>query len=586
MLIPVLYMGFHIVEQKQASQLNAALYQHVTEKTQLQIHEQLQQQHNVALILALNLAKQIGYFNQTNNAQNLTLPSDFHQFVAQMRQDPEVENFCFQILDLQGQSLYQSGQLSAHNTPLNAQELQFLTNGSAPLVTVDHHTTTPVLRFFVPIFSAFQSTQKQPIGFVEVGCHFKRVSHALLPKNSFIIVPKSILNEHFKSFELPFNPLSNGASRVDYATLKSWLKEVKKPVIWQDNLVIRYPLSALKNDLSGWMIVFIPLLEVEVLHTLEPGIQSQQTFYHLRNITFILVLFTGFAWVLYRQKQFYRGVINQEQEIVLITDGNKLIEANRVFFSYFKQPMSLKKFKKTYPSMGNFFAECGDQFAKNTPTDNWLEPLLNQPQAAHRVTLNFAGKSRVFSITANRIDSEKNLAVVVLNDITENEKLHRELLENALKDDLTGIGNRRQFNQHIKERVEEAKRYHFPLSLITFDIDLFKHVNDDFGHDVGDKVLKKVADIIGQQMRETDGFYRIGGEEFAVLLSHQSQAQALQVAQKMRLAIENGDFTPVPNLTISLGVAQFKKHTVQTLFKQADNALYKAKAEGRNQVQT
>jgi diguanylate cyclase (GGDEF)-like protein len=102
---------------------------------------------------------------------------------------------------------------------------------------------------------------------------------------------------------------------------------------------------------------------------------------------------------------------------------------------------------------------------------------------------------------------------------------------------------------------------------------------------VGDAVLKKVADIIRQHVRETDGFYRIGGEEFAVLLSHQTQEQAVQVAQKMRLAIQHGDFAPVPHLTISLGVAQFKNHTVQTLFKQDDNALYKAKGAGRNQVQ-
>ena len=163
------------------------------------------------------------------------------------------------------------------------------------------------------------------------------------------------------------------------------------------------------------------------------------------------------------------------------------------------------------------------------------------------------------------------------------------LSEKMFKDPLTKAYNRLYFSSRLKEEIERAKRYNHPLSLILLDIDFFKKINDTYGHDVGDLVLKTISQIILENIRKSDLFARIGGEEFAILLPDTSKDKAILVAEKLRETIEK---TPIilPNgkqikVTISLGVTSLKKDDDESSFiKRADEALYDAKKSGRNIV--
>ena len=154
---------------------------------------------------------------------------------------------------------------------------------------------------------------------------------------------------------------------------------------------------------------------------------------------------------------------------------------------------------------------------------------------------------------------------------------------------MTKAYNRLYFSSRLKEEIERAKRYNHPLSLILLDIDFFKKINDTYGHDVGDLVLKTVSQIVLENIRKSDLFARIGGEEFAILLPDTSKDKAILVAEKLRETIEK---TPIilPNgkqikVTISLGVTSLKKDDNESSFiKRADEALYDAKKSGRNVV--
>jgi diguanylate cyclase (GGDEF)-like protein len=157
----------------------------------------------------------------------------------------------------------------------------------------------------------------------------------------------------------------------------------------------------------------------------------------------------------------------------------------------------------------------------------------------------------------------------------------------AYLDGLTGIFNRRFFEMRIMEEIERARRYGNGMAVIMADIDEFKRLNDEFGHVLGDEVLRQVCSVFHQQLRKVDVVCRYGGEEFGVLLSQVNSQQASAVAEKLRKAVEGWQFPGVPRpVTISAGAATFPEHgtTRDALVKAADAALYTAKQSGRNKI--
>ncbi|BBI99817.1 hypothetical protein FGKAn22_15100 [Ferrigenium kumadai] len=167
------------------------------------------------------------------------------------------------------------------------------------------------------------------------------------------------------------------------------------------------------------------------------------------------------------------------------------------------------------------------------------------------------------------------------------EALSHELERQATTDTLTGALNRLKFNAILGQEIKRSQRYHTPLSLIMYDIDHFKRVNDTYGHQVGDSVLVQLTSLVAPRIRETDSLARWGGEEFMVVVPHLNSSEAAKLAEKLRERVETTAFTGVGRLSCSFGVAQFAPDdTADTLTGRADQALYLAKAGGRNRVVT
>jgi diguanylate cyclase (GGDEF)-like protein len=157
----------------------------------------------------------------------------------------------------------------------------------------------------------------------------------------------------------------------------------------------------------------------------------------------------------------------------------------------------------------------------------------------------------------------------------------------AYLDGLTGIFNRRFFELRIMEEIERARRGCLGMAVIMADIDQFKRLNDEFGHVLGDEVLRQVSSLFHQQLRKIDVVCRYGGEEFGILVTQVNAEQALGVADKLRKMVEEWPFPGVPRtVTISAGAAAFPEHgtTRDELVRAADSALYAAKQAGRNRV--
>jgi diguanylate cyclase (GGDEF)-like protein len=184
------------------------------------------------------------------------------------------------------------------------------------------------------------------------------------------------------------------------------------------------------------------------------------------------------------------------------------------------------------------------------------------------------------------IDSQKTIQNELKEKNKELEKKVAEVQYLSYTDTLTQIPNRRKFAMDIEKEVARAKRYgHYP-SMIIMDIDYFKNVNDNYGHKVGDSVLRQLSTSMQEHLRVNDFIYRWGDEEFAILLPETNAQETIYVAEKLRKYISQLCFEQNLSLTCSFGVAQYDKtQTIDQLFVNTDRAVYKAKELGRNRVE-
>jgi diguanylate cyclase (GGDEF)-like protein len=178
----------------------------------------------------------------------------------------------------------------------------------------------------------------------------------------------------------------------------------------------------------------------------------------------------------------------------------------------------------------------------------------------------------------------------VIQDITERKKLECQLEQQANTDFLTGCASRRHFLENAGHEVLRIRRYGGELSMLALDLDNFKTVNDQYGHQSGDLVLKKLAEVCRGMLRDVDLVGRLGGEEFAILLPETGGQLAFEVARRLCQAVATAE-VPLSvhnsiHFTTSIGVASLLESDVgiETILNRADQALYKAKHEGRNRA--
>ena len=194
----------------------------------------------------------------------------------------------------------------------------------------------------------------------------------------------------------------------------------------------------------------------------------------------------------------------------------------------------------------------------------------------------------VSSTTPLKINGTNSL-IGVFRDITDRKRAEK-AEDMASHDGLTNLYNYRKFHSLLKDEIIRSQRFNRPVSLLMLDIDHFKQVNDTYGHQAGDAVLKVISELLMNQSRAVDRVSRYGGEEFMIILPETDVTLAMMIADRLRAAVEGWDFDigggKVINITISVGVAVYPKHadSVEALVKASDVTLYAAKNAGRNRI--
>lgn len=218
-----------------------------------------------------------------------------------------------------------------------------------------------------------------------------------------------------------------------------------------------------------------------------------------------------------------------------------------------------------------------------------LIPLYARPQ--HHLGMLLLYRKKPDSFSSTEIALLQKIATQ-LGKVLDKIAVHQQTRALSITDALTGLYNRRHFNERYAAEFMRAARYQRPLSVLLIDIDHFKKFNDEHGHLVGDKVLKLTAKVLDESIRKADILARFGGEEFVLVLPEIDKEHARTVAEKLRRAIELTHFPkeesqPSGHITASFGLASFPEDAREdhALLKLADQALYQAKAHGRNRVE-
>ena len=288
-------------------------------------------------------------------------------------------------------------------------------------------------------------------------------------------------------------------------------------------------------------------------------------------------------------QQLLQQIIDTDASFIVLADGKNVIYANKTILE-FAGYTSIEEFKNKHEYLSDMFekVENNSSFIQ-TYNDglHWIEYLRrNQDSKKLKVRIEKNKKHRYFRPYAKEIRTDDRVLYLITFDEITNEYVKiKELEHMASTDALTKLFNRNKLNDVLEKEMALSHAIASPLSIIFLDIDNFKLVNDTYGHDIGDKVLIDIANIINSTTRASDIAARWGGEEFMITLQATDTVHASILAEKLRIAVEKHTFNIAGNITISLGVTEYRNNESEEIFiKRVDKALYEAKESGRNRV--
>ncbi|WP_024850409.1 sensor domain-containing diguanylate cyclase [Hydrogenovibrio kuenenii] len=354
-------------------------------------------------------------------------------------------------------------------------------------------------------------------------------------------------------------------------------------------LVIATPLKNILGEKIAVWVSFKPMQVIDLTNTHQ--LYKNYTLAMAGTVLFLLLsmLLFYFKKKSDLERHFFYQIFDESSEIIYVTDRHKVVQANRQFFNLFEDVNSVEAFNDQYDCLSSILIEEEGYLTRYVDGIVWYEYLLQDDHKTLLAKLETKDGVRTFKVKVNSINNRigSDYVSVLLTDITEEVHYKEELEHLIIHDELTGVYNRHYFNEALEEEIKRAHRYQVPFSMISFDVDHFKSVNDDFGHDIGDNVLIRLTKEVARSLRDTDKLCRVGGEEFCILMPETDLEDATVTAERLRKSVQEIPYSDVPRaVTVSLGVTKLNRwDNASTLYKRSDIALYQAKGNGRNRVE-
>ncbi|MDT8337758.1 MAG: diguanylate cyclase [Sulfurimonas sp.] len=516
-----------------------------------------------------------------------SIPKNFYkELIAKFKEHTLYKNIWIQIVDSDLNSIYKSWSESAYNNKISFRnDIRKAIKEKSPVISINSGVHSLSLRSIVPLIE-----EGRVIGALEVISHFNSIAKELeeFEVDSVVVLAKErngYLKKPFTKIFIDnyyianFNAPSQFMEFLHKEGIENYFNS--SHMVQDGHLIVSYEIKDIEDRVIGHYIMFKNIDKIS---------DKNLDFFMLK--WFIISAFVVLALAIIignyvynknkKQKSYYKNIIDSSSNMVLVVDKNSILDVNKIFFKYFDKYKTLEEFKKENSSISDFFVEEEGYVQRETEGKNWLEAVIENPKN-NQVKIIYDAKEYYFTVGVSFISKEDRHYSAIFSDITK-EKLYQQELEHTnITDPLTKIKNRYYYNVQIKKESSNANRYFYPLSLVIFDIDHFKKINDSCGHDIGDAVLIEYTKLISSHLRDGDIFCRIGGEEFAFILPYVSKSDAYRIADKVRAKVEA--HKKIFAVTMSFGVTEYiKGEDLEVTFKRADKALYEAKNAGRNKV--
>ena len=543
----------------------------------------LKQKATVAMALSLANDKSLAL-----KVKNKEIEQDYYEILIQkLTQETLYKNIWIQLFDKEINTLYRSwSQMRGDNLSHIREDLLGAVRERKIIYSISAGKFNLSIKAIVPLF-----IKDEFIGIIEIISHFNSISKELKKSNIDSVV---VLDKRYKKqIEEPFTKMFINDYYVANFDAPKELRErmqrdgvedyfTKDCKIVDDMIVTSYELRSADGTLFGHYVMFKKINNLSSLdldYFMFKWLAFGIVFLMSGAILGIMALFFASR----RQKEYFHNIINSSTNIVIVSDTKNILDANKIFFKYFSRYKTLQEFKDKHKSISEFFVVEDEYLKAQIDGLNWVKYVIQNPQEVHKVKLDIFGEIHCFSVGAAKLFSTREQYSIILSDITKQEIYKKELELLSTTDELTKTGNRRYFERKLKEEISRARRYNYPFSLVMFDIDHFKVVNDKHGHAIGDEVLIEYSKLVDSHLREADVFCRVGGEEFMIILPYTLKQDAKDIAEKLRQAIEL--HKKVVPITMSFGVVEFEKSDdFESIYKRVDDALYSAKGSGRNMV--
>ncbi len=572
---------FLVIAYENFKEIESALVAKYLHQTALEIENEIRLK--LSTTMALGIAT-----SQDGNLQTSLLqgtPIDLRSLTKKLRRYTIYKNIHYKLLDREGNIRYATlpvvffakcTKLSQRKTPyqsdivMDCYGLHF-----ASFVPIE---TSGKIEGYLETMSQFNSIMRDLQ-------RFGTLSVALLDKSYFDYAKK--LHKQIQHYKILNKEPDEHLLHILYAIDLDRLLQAKEPLERGGMIIYRYPVKNMKDEIVGWIVYAKPKSQILTNFISTSVIYRIVIIATLFALAFI-VLIVIFEREKHRQKQqqlrYFYNILDKLQEIVVINDGKRMRYANAIFFKYFDDFSNLEQFLQKHACICDFFVQEEGFLSPIINGKKWTEYLLEHKNRPSYVKIRYKEKEYIFQVKANRIDRED--FVVIFIDVTQSFKKQQLLQHLAIIDPLTKLYNRYFFEKIANEKIEEAAAMDNELLFAMIDIDYFKSINDTYGHDKGDLVLKDIAAILRNGFRKSDPIFRIGGEEFLILLQTSDVKRVLEILEELRQEVARHTFNGIErNVTISIGVAKYKEgDTVESLYKRADQMLYKAKRSGRNRL--
>jgi len=290
---------------------------------------------------------------------------------------------------------------------------------------------------------------------------------------------------------------------------------------------------------------------------------------------------------LHAKQKILESILDQQENLIITTNGTKVFRANRAFVN-FLQLDSSGDLSVQVPDITEHLKKCQyydiDDLKSNK---EWLKNVYESSEKRDFIVTMVNARTtqqHAFMLKVTKMDHDDEY-IVTFTDVSHLVMESQELEQKAFHDTLTGLFNREKLHEFIDYEIDIVQRYHTSLSLILFDIDNFKGVNDTYGHLKGDYVLQTLTREIKDKIRSTDLFVRWGGEEFIIVAPSTALNSAHSLAEHIRKSIEELALEEVGSVTCSFGVTTYKiGDSMESMIQRVDEAMYEAKSSGKNRV--